>query len=130
MFKAKLPVFIIDEDVSVRMVLKHLLQAEGFDVELFSSTQTFLDSVPADTNGVLIIDFCTAGINGFELQKKLNERRSGLKTIFITAFSEPGDEEAAMAQGAAAFLRKPVDTELLFNSIQMASSTAQQKRIV
>lgn len=110
-------IYVVDDDESVCRALQRLMKSAGFGVETFSSAQSFLDSVPTDTKGCLILDMCMPGIDGFELQRRLNDRRSLLHIIFITAHAQAGDRERAMKRGAIGFLQKPFDDQSLLDLI-------------
>lgn len=107
MVKTKAKVYIVDDDESVRRALSRLLKSAGYEIETFNSAQSFLDSVPPDTGGILILDIRMPGIDGFQLQEKLNSLCSGLRVIFITAYAQTGERERVMGSGAKGFLQKP-----------------------
>lgn len=120
MVKKKNKIFIVDDDASVLRSLKLLLLSAGFNVEAFHSAQSFLDSIPFDTEGCLLLDLCMPQMNGFTLQEKLNNYGSKLRVIFITAHSQAGDREKAMKAGAIGFIRKPFDDQTLIDLINSA----------
>lgn len=117
MSKAKPDIYVVDDDESVRRALLRLMKSAGFNVETFNSAQSFLDSVPPDTQGVLILDIRMPDIDGFELQEKLNALRFRLQVIFITAHAQAGDREQAIEAGAIGFLQKPFNDESLLDLI-------------
>ena len=81
----------------------------------------FIDSVPVQyETGVLILDLRMPGMDGFALQKKMNEYRSQLKIIVITADVQRGDRDRAIQSGAIGFLQKPFQDESLFDLIRRA----------
>ncbi|MCM8797058.1 MAG: response regulator [Candidatus Omnitrophica bacterium] len=110
-------VYIVDDDESVRIGLSRLLRSAGYEIETFNSAQSFLDSVPADTKGILILDIRMPDIDGFQLQAKLNSLSSRLQVIFITAHALAGDRERAMGAGAKGFLQKPFNDKSLLDLI-------------
>ena len=114
-------IYIVDDDDKCRQSLKRLLKSLDYFIEDFSSAQCFLDSVPVDyKSGILILDLRMPGMNGFELQEKLNIMRSDLKIIFITADVQPGDRDHAIRAGAVGFLQKPFQEESLVELIYKA----------
>ena len=73
-------IYLVDDDESLRKAIKRLLLSAGYDVETFPSAQSILDSVPLhDTEGILLPDLRMPGMDGFELQGKLNELLCSLK---------------------------------------------------
>ena len=123
MNKTSQPIYIVDDDNAYRKSCVRLLMSVGYSVQSFTSAQGFLDSVSAvHETGVLILDLRMPGMNGFALQERLNELESRLKIIFITADAQPGDKEHALRSGAMAFLQKPFQEQILFESINSALS--------
>ena len=119
--KTKKNIFIVDDDPSVLKSLHRLLRSAGFTVDTFHSAQSFLDSIPLDTEGCLLLDLCMPDINGFALQEKLNSYGSNLHIIIITAHAQAGDREKAMSRGAEGFLMKPFDDQSLIDLIDSVS---------
>ena len=120
-------IYFVDDDEAFRKSLTRLLTSGGHQVESFASAQSFLDSVPVDyKTGVLILDLRMPGMDGFALQKKLNEYRSQLKVIFITADAQPGDRDRAVRSGAIGFLQKPFQEESLYELIREAMKTEEE----
>ena len=113
MIKIKPKIYIVDDDESVRRALGRLMKSSGYKAETFISAQTFLDSVPPNTRGILILDIRMPDMDGFELQKKLNALHARLQIIFITAHAEADDRERVMEAGAKGFLQKPFSDESL-----------------
>ncbi len=121
-------VFIVDDDVSVRRALRRLIASAELNVEAFSSAATFLDSVPRDTRGCVVLDIRMPGMDGFELQRVLNEARSSLAVVFVTAHAQPGDREYAMEHGAHGFLMKPFSDQSLLELIDSAIGKSKESK--
>jgi len=107
-------VFLVDDDASVRKATRRLLAAAGHDSRDFASGREFLDTVPPETKGVLVLDLRMPEMDGFALQRRLTELNSPLKVILATAYVQPGDREQGLGAGAIGFLVKPfMDVDLL-----------------
>jgi two-component system, LuxR family, response regulator FixJ len=117
MMKTKPKIYIVDDDEPVRKALSRLLRSAGYEAETFSLGSIFLDSVPTDTQGILILDIRMPDIDGFGMQEKLNALRSNLQIIFITAHAEAGDRKRAIESGAKGFLQKPFSDKSLLDMI-------------
>ncbi|WOD13995.1 response regulator transcription factor [Paraburkholderia kirstenboschensis] len=114
-------VAVLDDDESVRRALKRLLHSVGVQVETFSSGEAFLDTLSPATSSVpvcVIADFQMPGIDGLELQRRMV--RTGVPIIFITGNDDPAIRQKALAQGAAAYLTKPLDGAVLIRAVQIA----------
>src|SRR6516164_1012755 len=81
-------VFVVDDDVSVRESLELLIRTEGWQPELFSSAQEFLDRPRASVPSCLLLDISLPGLNGLELQKRVAVERTDMPIIFITGYGD------------------------------------------
>jgi two-component system response regulator FixJ len=113
-------IYCVDDDADVLESIELLIQSAGYEIETFGSAQMFLDAVPLNSRGCLILDVCMPGMDGFTLQKTLREVRSGLQVIFISGGSKLGDRSHAMEAGALGYLQKPFDDEALLQLIEKA----------
>jgi|WetSurMetagenome_2_1015567.scaffolds.fasta_scaffold353218_2 FixJ family two-component response regulator len=116
-------IYVVDDDSSARRALGRLLKSAGFPVKLFASAQELLDSGPVEAEAMIILDVRMPGINGLELQKRLTAGGKAWPIIFLTAFEDPRARSEALKHGAVAFLRKPVDEEVLFEAIRKAEAS-------
>ncbi len=111
------PIFVVDDDESVRKSLNRLLKACGFKVKTFGSAEDFLDSGFVRHAGILILDVRMAGMSGLELQQRLSETGSDMPVIFITAHDDIQARTKAMEAGAVEFLQKPFEEQHLLDAI-------------
>lgn len=117
---ARHKIYIVDDDLSVRKALQRLVTSVGYDVEAYASSLDFLNSVPEDSTGCLILDVRMPGLNGLGLQSKMAAGNYKLPVIFITAYDNPQDRKQAMDAGAVAFLHKPFSDQELLDAIRLA----------
>ena len=113
-------VFLVDDDSSVRKALKRVLVAKGFNVAVFSSAADFLTSYDPNIEGCLVLDINMPDMDGIELQNFLVDHDSILPIIFLTGHGDIPMSVSAMRHGAADFLTKPADTDLLVTAISRA----------
>lgn len=113
-------VYVVDDDESVRRSLSRLIRSADLMAHTFASAVEFLESVPTESEGCLILDVRMPGTSGFELQEKLRAAGSPLRIIFISAFQNPGDRERALGMGALGFLSKPFSGEELMALVRAA----------
>jgi FixJ family two-component response regulator len=81
----------------------------GCGVRSFASAEAFLASPGHESVACIICDVQMPGMTGVEMQNNLVAQGSTIPIIFITAF--PSDElrRRVLANGAAAFMHKPLD---------------------
>jgi two-component system, LuxR family, response regulator FixJ len=113
-------VYVVEDDDAVRDSLQLVLESVGHRVVPFSSANAFLDAYDADMAGCLVLDIRMPGMNGMELQRKLNERNSILPIIFVTGHGDVPMAVEAMQQGAVDFVQKPYREQELLEKIARA----------
>lgn len=113
-------VFVVDDDAAVRKSLARLLAAHGLHAEAFDSAAAFLKSGLADRAGCIVLDVRMAGLSGLDLQAELARAECALPIIFLTGHGDIPMSVKAMKGGAADFLTKPVDEEVLLAAIRRA----------
>ena len=118
MAETSLPIYVVDDDASVRRALNRLLKSAGFQVETFMSAQEFLDSGQTEGPGLLVLDVRLPGLSGLALQKVLAASVSRLRIIFITAFDNDQERAQGLSAGALAYLRKPFQEHQLLEAIE------------
>lgn len=110
----------VDDDQLARDALLGLLRAFGFEPDVFSSAEEFLQSDRLNETSCLISDIHLRGMSGLELQNRLAALGSSLPVIVITAFPDDRVRERALSAGAIGFLDKPFSTEDLLTCISSA----------
>jgi FixJ family two-component response regulator len=119
MEEAKPTVFVVDDDGSVRNSLRMLIEAAGWQSELFGSAQAFLARPRIPTPSCLLLDFALPDINGCDLQKLLADRTE-MPVIFITGHGDVPMTIRAMKAGAVDFFTKPFINDVLLSAIRDA----------
>ena len=104
----------------MRDALAGLIRSLGHDVRAFASAEDFLASDDLLQFACAITDIQMPGMDGFELKHELDRRHGTVPVIMITARSEPELELQAKSSGAACFLRKPFEAEVLAGCIDRA----------
>ena len=110
----------MDDEESVRRALSRTLRASRFDVVDFASGQEFLDSVATRVPDCLILDFQMPGLTGRDVQRRLLADQIRVPTIVVTAHDQPAVREQCLAEGAIAYLAKPLRREQLITIIMSA----------
>ncbi|MCX6877349.1 MAG: response regulator [Verrucomicrobia bacterium] len=113
-------IFIIDDDASIRRALGRVMSSAGFASKSFASAEEFLATADLANPGCIVADMTLLGMSGLDLKIRLNASRHDLPLIFITAHDSEEMRTAAREAGAAAFFRKPVDTQALLDAIHWA----------
>jgi FixJ family two-component response regulator len=113
-------VFVIDDDVEVRMSIQGLLKAAGLRSESFATAEEFLRNNVPDEPSCLVLDVSLPGVDGLELQRKLVDAGVRIPIIFITGHGDIPMTVKAIKSGAVEFLTKPFVDQDLLTAIQQA----------
>ena len=113
-------VFVVDDDAAVRRSLTRLLRSAGWNVETFSSASALLERAPFAGPGCILLDVQMPGMNGLELHQCMSEAGISLPVVFLTGNGNIPMSVQAMKHGAVDFLVKPVEQEILFQSLDQA----------
>ena len=113
-------VVVVDDDISVRESLELLIQNEGWRPALFESAQEFLARLKTVTPSCLILDVNLPDLSGLDIQQRISDGQSSTPIIFITGYGDIPTSVRAMKAGAAEFLTKPVDDEVMIAAIRGA----------
>lgn len=117
-------VHIIDDDAAMRDSLAFLLSAAGLSVRTHESAQAFLQELPSVEGGCIVTDVRMPGIDGLELLRVLQEMGKGLPVIVMTGHGDVPLAVRAMRLGAADFVEKPFDDEIMVDAVRSALSSA------
>ena len=119
-------VFVVDDDVSVRESLESLIRVAGWRPEVFASAREFLAFPRVNAPGCLVLDVSLPDLNGLELQRDVAADRLDLPIIFITGYGDIPTTVRAMKAGAAEFLTKPFDDDVLLDAVKHAIEQSEQ----
>ena len=112
------PVYLVDDDASVRQAVEGLLSSAGLSARSFPSAQDFLARFPAEVPSCLVLDVNLPGLSGLDLQQELAKADVQIPIIFLTGHGDIPMSVRAMKAGALEFLTKPIDDEVLLDAIR------------
>jgi FixJ family two-component response regulator len=110
-------VAVVDDEESVCRALKRLLVSAGLKVESYAGGRAFLDSLSSHVPSCVVLDLHMPDVSGFDVQSTLAEMGDGPPVVVITGHDAADVRQRAMDGGAAAYLRKPVDDEVLLAAV-------------
>ena len=114
------PIWIVDDDQSIRFVLEKALAREDLAVRSFTNPRDVLTAMEDDEPQVLVSDIRMPGGSGIELLSKVKERHPGLPVIIMTAYSDLDSAVSAFQGGAFEYLPKPFDVPKAVELIRRA----------
>ncbi len=114
------PVWIVDDDRSIRWVIEKALSREGIAFDSFSTAQDALQALSAGAPEVLVSDIRMPGLSGLELLNAVKQRHPAVPVIVMTAYSDLDSAVAAFQGGAYEYLPKPFDVDQAVELIRRA----------
>jgi len=114
------PVWIVDDDRSIRWVLEKALAREGIACKAFGGVHEVLSALEVDSPQVLVSDIRMPGAGGLDLLRQVKSRHPALPVIIMTAFSDLESAVSAFQGGAFEYLPKPFDVDRAVELIRRA----------
>jgi two-component system nitrogen regulation response regulator GlnG len=114
------PIWIVDDDESIRWVLEKALARENLATKSFSNARDAMEALKTGAPQVLVSDIRMPGESGLELLQAVKAKHPGLPVIIITAFSDLDSAVAAFQGGAFEYLAKPFDIDKAVELIRRA----------
>ena len=127
-FKMPSKVLLVDDErefvqtLSERLIMRDMGSAVAYDGE------SALNLVSEDEPEVMILDLKMPGINGIEVLRRVKQSNPDIEVIILTGHGTEADRELCMKLGAFAYLQKPVDIEVLSDTLKKANDKIRIKK--
>ena len=121
------PVWIIDDDRSIRWVFEKALAREGIGHRTFATAQEALDRLAEESPQVVVSDIRMPGLSGLEFMQALKERLPSTPVIIMTAYSDLESAVAAFQGGAFEYLPKPFDVDHAVELVRRALEESRRR---
>ncbi|MBX7143714.1 MAG: response regulator [Oligoflexia bacterium] len=126
-------VLVVDDSVTNRILLRGLLQAQGFEVKECSNGKECVALVEKEVPAIILLDIMMPEMNGLDACRLLREKhtRAELPIIMVSSLVEAGDVAEGLQNGANDYVNKPIDRRVLLARIesQLALSRAQMELV-
>ncbi len=124
------PIWVIDDDQSIRFVLQRALEREQLPVRLFTDPRELLAALDAgDTPQVLVSDIRMPGGSGIELLAEVKRRQPALPVIIMTAYTDLDSAVGAFQGGAFEYLPKPFDVARAVELVRRAIGESRREDV-
>ena len=131
------PIWIVDDDPSIRFVLEKALGREGWPTRSFTQARDVLTALADVDNSdparqapqVLVSDIRMPGGSGLELLEQVRAQQPGLPMIIMTAYSDLDSAVSAFQRGAFEYLPKPFDVPNAVELIRRAMEESQREEV-
>ncbi|CNK31086.1 MULTISPECIES: response regulator [Yersinia] len=119
-------IYLIDDDEGVRAALTALLTTMGWEINAFSDGQAFLDTLVVTQPSCVLLDIRMPGKSGMTILEAIQSSDSSLPVIIMTGHGNVELCRRAFKGGALEFLTKPIDADVLIETISMALEQHEQ----
>ena len=128
-----LQILVVDDDKNTRLLLKAVLQAEGYRVILAENGERALELLDREHIDMAIVDIMMPQMDGYEFTRTLRESDEHLPILMISARQLPADKQKGFLVGTDDYMTKPLDeTEMLLRikALFRRARIANERRIV
>ena len=122
-FEMPAKVLLVDDEREFVQTLSERLQIRDMGTVVAYDGKSALDLVHRDDPEVMIIDLKMPGIDGMDVLKKVKQIRPGIEVIVLTGHGSEQDRKECMNLGAFAYMQKPVDINILSDTLKKAYET-------
>jgi FixJ family two-component response regulator len=113
-------VAVVDDEHSICVALQRLIRSAGLGVTTYGSGEDFLRELDKNQPDCVVLDLHMPKVTGYEVQCRLAQMGKRIPVIIITGHDTPEARTRALKNGAAAYLLKPVDDQMLLDAISAA----------
>ncbi len=117
-------ILVVDDDPHIQEVLEVRLSSAGYEVIIATDGREALDILAQNPVALVISDIRMPGLDGLELQARLEKIAPKLPIIFLTAFGNIQDAVQAIKSGAVDYLTKPFDGQELLAKVKSVLAKA------
>ncbi len=121
-------ILVIDDNVTVCLMLKSWLMKRDFSVEVATSVDQAKQLVKEHPFDLILSDIRMPGSDGFALLSWVKKYDSDILVIMMTGYADIETAVASMKSGAVDYIAKPIDPELLFKKIDEAFATQENRK--
>lgn len=120
-------ILVVDDEFVVRDSLYNWFREDGYQVETAENAREALKKLQEKTFDIALLDIKMPGIDGIELQKRINKIDGDIIIIIITAYASVNTAVQALKEGAFDYITKPFDPDELSHLIKNACNQRKLK---
>ncbi|MFU2210508.1 response regulator [Solidesulfovibrio sp. C21] len=127
-FEMPTKVLLVDDEREFVQTLSERLSMREVGSHVVFDGESALEMIADDEPEVMVLDLKMPGIDGLEVLKRTKAERPDVEVIILTGHGSESDREECMRLGAFAYLQKPVDIELLSDTLKKANEKVRSKK--
>jgi len=129
-FEIPSKVLLVDDEREFVQTLSERLQMRDMGSAVAYDGESALDMVNDDAPEVMILDLKMPGIDGIEVLRRVKKTRPNIEVIILTGHGSEEDRRGCMGLGEFAYLQKPVDIDVLSDTLKAANQKMRQKQAI
>lgn len=126
-FQIPSKVLLVDDEREYVQTLSERLMMRDMGSAVTYDGESALDMINGDEPDVMLLDLKMPGIDGMDVLRKVKKEHPNIEVIILTAQGNEEDRDKCMELGAFAYLQKPLDIDLLSDTIKKANEKIQNK---
>jgi len=123
-------ILLVDDEKDFVQTLSERLRTRNLESSVVYDGEQALEFVKKDAPDVMVLDLMMPGINGIEVLRKVKSEHPNVEIIILTGHGSKQEEETAEDYGAFAYLRKPVNIDLLARVMNEAYQKINRSRTI
>ncbi|MEO6182149.1 MAG: response regulator transcription factor [Verrucomicrobiota bacterium] len=113
----KTKILIVEDDAHISLGLEEILKSDGFDVAVCNRGDRALEAVAKTQPDLVVLDLMLPGLSGYDICKKLRERKNRTPILILTAKGQEIDKVVGLDLGADDYVPKPFGVRELLSRI-------------
>lgn len=126
-FELPSKILLVDDERKFVQTLSERLQMRDMGSVVAFDGESALEMVHEDKPEVMILDLRMPGIDGIEVLRRVKETQPEIEVIILTGHGSKEDEQMCMEMGAFAYLQKPVNIDVLSETLKKANERIRKK---
>jgi DNA-binding response OmpR family regulator len=127
-WRATMRILLIDDEEELVTTIVDRLFLRNIEADYATTGAKGLEMITDKDYELVVIDLKMAGLSGFQTIEKMKQKKPSLKFIILTGHSDEEDYHRGLAAGAAFYLMKPTDIEMLVEKINQALNLEAETR--
>jgi UDP-3-O-[3-hydroxymyristoyl] N-acetylglucosamine deacetylase len=113
-------IIIVDDEPSIRKTIEGILNDEGYGTAAVGTAQDLFNLMEKESPLLVLLDIWLPGMDGIETLERLRQLYPNVPVVMMSGHATIATAMKATKLGAADFIEKPIDLELLLKSIRSA----------
>ena len=106
-------ILVVEDEVIVQKMIGNILKKENYEVEIAPDGIVALMQIAREKFDLILSDIAMPNFDGYQLLDYINQNNIDIPVVFMTGFTSEEDEVKGLKMGAADYIRKPIDREIL-----------------